>query len=107
MATKKQLEKIEAEEKKYQRWLIQGRRCFVCKKTTPYDEMQIAHRVPKGYVSIYGPEVIHHKDNTALVCSRNFGRCNDSVLLNMSSRPLEAKALIESIKKKLGGHSGD
>ena len=62
--------------------------------------LQLAHRIPKAksYLKKYGKEVIHHKLNLATVCSL---KCNDAVLLDPKTHPIEAQELIEKINEVL------
>jgi ketosteroid isomerase-like protein len=46
----------------------------------------------------YGKEVINHPLNLATVCSL---KCNDAVLLDPKTHPIEARELIEKIKEEL------
>jgi len=92
-------DKIEAEEHKQERYCKAHGKCSVCGKSITYSECQLAHRIPKGYASVYGPEVIHHDINTPLTCAK----CNDSVLLTPAANPVEAKKLIEKIKENIDG----
>lgn len=83
-----------------------GGRCEVCGQPLALSDCQLAHRVPKtkGNLRTYGPAIIHHELNLACVCSL---RCNSAVLLNLATRPVEAQALIDRIKKELtnGNHN--
>jgi len=97
------LEKIEAEEYKYNLYLMAHCECTVCGKPMQYSEAQLAHRIPKGHVKIYGAEVIHHRFNMAITCSD----CNASVLLTPAAHPVEAANLIAKIKEELGHDKGD
>lgn len=91
------IEKIEAEERKRERYDKQLKRCSVCGRKMEYCEAQLAHRIPKGYVDMFGPEIIHHELNTPLTCPE----CNSSVLLSFAANPIEAAKLIEEIKENL------
>ena len=61
--------------------------------------LQLAHKIPatKGYLKRYGKEVIHHPLNLATVCSL---KCNDAVLLDPKTHPIEAEELIRRIKNE-------
>ena len=65
-------------------------------------KVQLAHICPatKSYLKKYGKEVIHHPLNLATVCSL---KCNDAVLLDPKTHPIEAKELIDRIKEALNG----
>lgn len=75
-------------------------RCEVCGKPISIYQMQMAHKIPstKFYLKKYGEEVIHNDMNLVATCSL---RCNDSVLLDPKTHPIEAKELIEKIKEGL------
>jgi len=77
-----------------------GCKCEVCGKPLHLGNLQLAHICPatKGYLKKYGKEVIHHPLNLATVCSL---KCNDAVLLDPKTHPIEAKELIEKIKEEL------
>ena len=77
-----------------------GCTCEVCGNHLDYGNLQLAHRLPKskGYLKKYGKEVIHHPLNLATVCSL---KCNDAVLLDPKTHPIEAQELIEKIKESL------
>lgn len=91
------LEKIEAEERKLERYNKQHGKCSVCGKRIPYSEAQLAHRIRKGYADMFGADVIHHELNTPITCPE----CNDKVLLSPAANPVEAKKLIDKIKETL------
>jgi hypothetical protein len=78
-----------------------GCRCEVCGEPLHLSNLQIAHRIPKAknYLKKYGKEVIHHPLNLATVCSL---KCNDAVLLDPKTHPIEAQELIRKIKDALG-----
>ncbi len=93
-------ERLEVSEMKILKCQEQNCRCGVCgKPITPYN-LQLAHRIPstKGYLKKYGKQVIHNKLNLVACCSL---RCNDSVLLDPKTHPIEANELIEKIKESL------
>ena len=78
----------------------QGFRCGVCGKTiTPYT-CQLAHRIPntKFYKKQLGKRILHNELNLVAVCSL---KCNDAVLLNPQTRPVETYDLIKKIKEQL------
>jgi len=90
-----EIEKIDAIEKKYQIINKRSRRCEVCGFAHP--ALQLAHRIPKTKYNLetYGKKVIHHPLNLVVTCP---GACNDSVLMNFASQPIEARKLVERIK---------
>ncbi len=73
--------------------------CEVCGQPLTMSNAQLAHRIPqkKRYLSEYGKDVIHHKLNVACVCSNT---CNDAVLIDPATHPVEAMRLIERIKER-------
>ena len=77
-----------------------GCKCEVCGKPLHLGNLQLAHICPatKGYLKKYGKDVIHHPLNLATVCSL---KCNDAVLLDPKTHPIEAQELIDRIKKAL------
>jgi len=94
--------KLEAEEQKQSIYYQQGCRCFTCGRLLPYGKAEAAHRIKKGYVGMFGPEVIHHRKNIRITCP---GKCNSAVLLNPWT--IEGKALIAEIKEDLNGIDAD
>ena len=76
--------------------------CENCGKPVMFANMQIGHKIPqyKRYIEMYGEDIIHHPLNLAMVCSN---RCNDAVLLDPKTHPIEAQELIEKIKEELNG----
>lgn len=78
----------------------QGGRCENCLQPLALSDCQLAHRIPqtKYNLKTYGKNVMHHEYNLAAVCSL---RCNSAVLLSPATHPIEAKALIERIKKNI------
>lgn len=78
--------------------------CENCGKPVMFSNMQTGHKIPqhKRYIEMYGEEVIHHPLNLAMVCSL---KCNDAVLLDPKTHPIEAKELIERIKEDLDGQT--
>ena len=91
-------EKLKAEEQKFSILNQQHGICGVC--GIPMLRPQIAHRIPKTKYNLktYGKEVIHHRFNLVAVCSL---KCNSDVLLSPATHPIEAKALIDKIKREL------
>ena len=90
-------QKFEANEEKEERVRLSRGLCDVCNKHC--GELPVlAHRIPKGYVDMYGPEIIHHRYNMALVWSE---KCNSAALLNPSTHPIEAQALVWAIREDL------
>jgi len=77
-----------------------GCKCEVCGKPLHLGNLQLAHRLPstKGYLKMYGKEVIHNPLNLATVCSL---KCNDAVLTDPKTHPIEAQELIEKINEVL------
>jgi hypothetical protein len=90
------LQKLEANERKIELIESRGGRCEVCGKQHP--NLQLAHRIPKGYVDVFGEVVIHHPLNIVVTCP---GNCNDSVLMKPATQPVRAKKLIERIRTAL------
>lgn len=90
-------DKEDARDNKLQMWIDAGCVCHVCGDHVSSTAAQLAHRIPKGYVKTYGPEIIHHRFNMRITCSD----CNSKVLLSPAAHPIEAAALIEKIKKDL------
>ena len=74
-----------------------GCKCEVCGKPLHLGNLQLAHICPatKGYLKKYGKDVIHHPLNLATVCSL---KCNDAVLLDPKTHPIEARELIRRIE---------
>jgi hypothetical protein len=77
-----------------------GWKCEVCGKPLTLDGCQLAHKMPKSKrnLKIYGKGVIHHPLNMACVCSL---KCNDAVLMNIATNPIESRNLIGRIKEAL------
>ena len=90
-------DKFYANEEKERRVLLSRGICEQCRRHCGKIP-ELAHRIPKGYAEVYGKEVIHHRFNTVLVYSR---KCNDAVLLNPASHPVEATELIKKIQEDL------
>ena len=80
--------------------LDRGCKCEVCGKPLHLGNLQLAHICPatKGYLKKYGKDVINHPLNLATVCSL---KCNDDVLLDPKTHPIEAQELMEKIKESL------
>jgi hypothetical protein len=74
----------------------QGGLCSVCDKPfTVSDPPEASHRIPKGYESVYGSDIIHHPFNVP-VCHKT---CNSAVLIAHDTQ--SGKDLIETIKEDL------
>ena len=91
-------QKFEANEKKIQIYNSRAGICEVCKLNIPFNQAQLAHRIPKSkmYLKKYGAKVIHHKKNLALVCGLE---CNSTV--NIGGNPEKVKQLVNEIKGEL------
>jgi 5-methylcytosine-specific restriction endonuclease McrA len=94
-------ERFEYQENRIRLMVERGCTCEVCGKHLDCGNLQLAHRIPKRkiYLKQYGKEVIHHPLNLATVCSL---KCNDAVLLDPKTHPIEAQELIRKIKDALG-----
>ena len=92
-------QKADAIEHKAQIYHERHGKCEVCGKLIPFDEAQLAHRIPKTkrYLKDYGKLFIHSDDNLALVCSL---RCNSAVLLDPKTHPMEAEELFYRWKER-------
>ena len=93
-------ERLEVAETKIRKCQEQHFKCGVCGELiTPYT-LQLAHRIPKTKYNLktYGKEIIHNDLNLVAVCSL---KCNSSVLLDPKTHPIEAKELIEEIRRNL------
>lgn len=91
--------KFEAIEQK-ERMAVKARwRCVVCGKRLSFNEMELAHRIPKHkkYLRKYGPEIIHHPFNMRITCSKH----NSTVLIDPATHPIEAEELVREIKEYL------
>ena len=90
-------ERFEYQENRIRLMIERGCTCEVCGKPLHLGNLQIAHRIPKAkrYLKQYGKEVIHHPLNLATVCSL---KCNDAVLLDPKTHPIEAAELIRRIR---------
>ncbi len=89
-------EKEKARQQKWDTIEKQGNVCYVCKKPfTGSDPPEASHRIKKGYVWLYGYDVIHHPLNVP-VCHKT---CNSAVLIAHDTQ--SGKDLIESIKEDL------
>ena len=79
----------------------QGMKCYSCGQIfTSYSEVQLAHRLirSKPNLKLYGYEIIDHVLNLR---ATHGGACNDKVIINRATKPLEAMELIEEIKKQI------
>jgi len=74
--------------------------CRYCGKPVPFPG-ELAHRIPQTKVNLkkYGKDVIHHKNNLALVCYRS-SRCNDGMMIGNDKE--ETTKLLFSIYAELG-----
>lgn len=92
-------EKEAAEEQKRQTIIDQNGLCWLCKKPLTFPA-EAAHRIPKSklYLKMYGKKIIHHRFNVPVTHKD----CNSGVLLDPATHPIEAEALISSIKQDLG-----
>ena len=72
-------------------------RCYFCHRQLRYSEAQWAHRIPKGYVELYGKAIIHHPLNAYITCDK----CNCKALMKPATNPVPASVLIEEIKEDL------
>ena len=93
------LEKIEAEEYKQQRIQSNNYCCEVCGKRLGASQLQLAHKISSSKFNIaeFGREVMYHPDMMVLTCDK----CNDTVLINRASNPIEAMELITSIQQSI------
>ena len=93
-------ERFVYQENRLRLMIDRGCKCEVCGNPLHLGNLQLAHRIPKSksYLKQYGKEVIHHPLNLATVCSL---KCNDAVLLDPKTHPIEAQELIEKIKERL------
>lgn len=94
-----ELEKMEAWEQKVDMHIEAHGRCFFCNKLVSIYNAELAHRVPKAkpYLKEWGPDVIHHKDNLRITCSK----CNSKALLDPKTHPVEAEEHLKAIKIKV------
>jgi 5-methylcytosine-specific restriction endonuclease McrA len=92
-------ERFDYQENRIRLMVERGCKCEVCGKPLHLGNLQLAHRIPatKGYLKMYGKEVIHHTLNLATVCSL---RCNDAVLTDPKTHPIEAQELLRRIHEK-------
>lgn len=77
--------------------------CFHCHEPfNNVNEIQLAHRLIKSKpnIKLFGLDVIDHVKNLR---ATHGGACNDAVIINRATKPIEAKALIEEIKQDLEG----
>ena len=72
-------------------------RCAYCGKMLALQQAQCAHRIHKGYVKMFGAEIIHHPLNMRITCAD----CNHKALLNPATHPIEAAKLISEIRRQL------
>lgn len=73
-------------------------RCRYCGKPVPFPG-ELAHRIPqtKANLKKYGPEVIHHPGNLALVCLRSTS-CNDGMMVGRNKQ--EEEKVLSSIPSR-------
>jgi transposase-like protein len=79
----------------------QGYCCYSCGKVfTSYSEVQLAHRLirSKPNLNLYGYDIIDHVLNLR---ATHGGKCNDAVIMNRATKPIEAMELIEEIRKQI------
>ena len=89
------------EEKKTKLLVEQNGKCFHCKKTfSSRSGVQLAHRLikSKANIKLFGLEIIDHVLNLR---ATHGGACNDAVIINRATKPVEANALIEEIKNSI------
>lgn len=88
-------EKFEANEKKRELLILCGYRCQVC--GTRNTRLEMAHIIPKHkkYLKKYGKDIIHHSKNIRITCP---GRCNDSVLMDPATHPVECEKHVAKIR---------
>jgi 5-methylcytosine-specific restriction endonuclease McrA len=93
------LEKIEADEAKQQRIQDNNYCCEVCGKRFGASSLQLAHKISASKFNIkeFGRDVMYHHDMMVLTCDK----CNDTVLINRASNPIEAMELITSIQQSI------
>ena len=74
-------------------------RCKHCHNRISISESHLAHIIPKTvlYLSLWGPEVIHHPDNMDITCAG----CNHKSLLDPKTHPVEAEEHIRRIQEKI------
>ena len=91
-------QKLESQEKKIQIYNARIATCEVCGKNIPFNDCQLAHRIPKTkmYLKKYGVEIIHHEMNLALVCGL---RCNSAV--NIGMNPIAVGELVNKIRQNI------
>lgn len=74
----------------------QGNVCYVCHLPfTVSDPPEASHRIPKGYVEVYGYDVIHHPLNVP-ICHKT---CNSAVLIAHDTQT--GKDLLKEIAEDL------
>lgn len=88
-------QRFKAQQQRVRIWNREQGRCFVCGG----EGYELAHRIPKtkAYLKRYGKEIIEHDLNKLLTCSA----CNQSVLIDPKTHPIEAAELVEQIKARL------
>ena len=94
-------EKIEAEDNKIDIIMSQYSQCAHCgQMLTASEPIDIAHRIPKYkmYIKKYGWSVINHRFNLR---ATHRGACNDGVLLDPKTHPIEAQQLVKRIMEDL------
>ena len=92
-------ERFDYQENRMRLMVERGCKCEVCGKPLHLSNLQIAHRITKAksYLKQYGKSVIHHPLNLATVCSL---KCNDAVLTDPKTRPIEANEILRRIHEK-------
>ncbi len=89
-------QKERAVQQKWDTMAKQGNVCFVCNEPfTANDPPEASHRIKKGYVWLYGYDVIHHPLNVP-VCHKT---CNSAVLISHDTQT--GKDLINRIKQAI------
>lgn len=81
--------------------LTQNTLCAKCGGSLIGGPVDIAHRIPKAkmYIKKYGWSVINHRFN--LRATHHKAECNDGVLLDPKTHPIEADELIKQIREDL------
>lgn len=87
------IEKIKAYEQKERMYNKAKGRCYVCGKRLAFTECQLAHRFHRGYIDIYGRDVMFHEFMMEITCPD----CNSKVLLSPAAHPVEAADLLHRI----------
>ena len=85
--------------KKVDKYYEQNARCHVCHRSLYFHQCQWAHIIPatKGYLNKYGVDVIHHPLNGRITCPK----CNQKVLMDPKTHPIEAAELVAKIQEEL------